>query len=190
MQENNCNRSCIFEICFVACAIPQGLCGISLKKEANLTREQHAGDVKKLAAYLKEVRTKLDLSTNYVSDESKRRYPKNRQRQISFAYLCSMERGEVMEFSPLKLKTLAEIYGQDYLYLLYLSGILPENTTIDAPMTELQKLVYDELIESGLFVNAARSKTMGKIDPKTRNALRKAVRIAAKTAIETILNSE
>ena len=57
-------------------------------------------------------------------------------------------------------------------------------------MTELQKLVYDELIESGLFVNAARSKTMGKIDPKTRNALRKAVRIAAKTAIETILNSE
>lgn len=95
-----------------------------------------------------------------------------------------------MEFSPLKLKTLAEIYGQDYLYLLYLAGILPENTTIDAPMTELQKLVYDELIESGLFVNAARSKTMGKIDPKTRNALRKAVRIAAKTAIETILNSE
>lgn len=190
MQENNCNCSCIFEICFVACAIPQGLCGISLKKEANLTREQQAGDVRNLAAYLKEVRTKLDLSTNYVSDESKRRYPRNRQRQISFAYLCSMERGEVMEFSPLKLKTLAEIYGQDYLYLLYLAGILPENTTIDAPMTELQKLVYDELIESGLFVNAARSKTMGKIDPKTRNALRKAVRIAAKTAIETILNSE
>lgn len=155
-----------------------------------MSKKEFTGDIERLAAYLKEVRTKLELSTNYVSDESKRRYPKSKQRQISFAYLCSMERGEVMEFSPLKLKTLAEIYGQDYLYLLYLAGILPENTTIDAPMTELQKLVYDELIESGLFVTAARSKTMGKIDPRTRNALRKAVRIAAKTAIETILNNE
>jgi hypothetical protein len=101
-----------------------------------------------------------------------------------------MERGDVKEFSPLKLKTLAEIYGENYLHLLYLAGILPEHTAIDSPMTELEALVYDELMESGLLRNAAKSKTMAKIDPKTRKALRQAVRIAARAALETILNSE
>lgn len=144
----------------------------------------------KLVMHLKKVRENLKVTTRWVSDESKRRYPRNKQRQISFAYLCSMERGDVKEFSPLKLKTLAEIYGENYLHLLYLAGILPEHTTIDSPMSELEALVYDELLESGLLRNAAKSKTMTKIDPKTRKALRQAVRIAARAALETILNTE
>jgi hypothetical protein len=101
-----------------------------------------------------------------------------------------MERGVVKEFSPLKLKTLAEIYGENYLYLLYLAGILPRHITVDSPLSELEKFVYDELLESGLLRSAAKSKSLSKIDPKTRNAMRLSIRAAAKAVLEAILNSE
>ena len=146
--------------------------------------------MEKLSDYLRQVREKLGLSTHFVSDESKRLYPRNKQRQISFPYLSSMERGVVKEFSPLKLKTLAEIYGENYLYLLYLAGILPRHITVDSPLSELEKFVYDELLESGLLRSAAKSKSLSKIDPKTRKAMRLSIRAAARAVLEAILNSE
>jgi transcriptional regulator with XRE-family HTH domain len=144
----------------------------------------------KLAIYLKQVREKLRLSTRDVAEAAKRKYPHNKQRQISFPYLNRMESGKVKEFSPLKLKTLAEIYDENYLYLLYLAGILPEHITLDTRLTEIEKFVYDELLESGLLRSVAKSKSLSKIDPKTRNAMRLSIRAAAKAVLEAILNSE
>lgn len=144
----------------------------------------------KLASYLKQVRETLRLSTRDVSNEAKRRHPRDKQRQISFPYLNRMESGKVKEFSPLKLKTLAEIYDENYLYLLYLAGILPEHITVDTHLTEIERFVYDELLESGLLRSAAKRKTLSKIDPKTRNAMRLSIRAAAKAVLEAILNSE
>ena len=159
-------------------------------EEAVKTAERMKRVMEKLSQHLRQVREKLNLSTHQVADESKRRYPRDKQRQISFPYLSSMERGEVKEFSPLKLKTLAEIYGENYLYLLYLAGILPKHITVDSPLSELEKFVYDELLESGLLRSAAKSKALAKIDPKTKNAMRLSIRAAAKAVLDAILNSE
>ena len=188
-KSDNCKKICIYERRYVLYEKHPPKVGV--QQNDSLNQKGTTKSMDKLAIYLKQVREKLKLSTRDVAEEAKRKYPHNKQRQISFPYLNRMESGKVKEFSPLKLKTLAEVYGENYLYLLYLAGILPEqHIKIDSPLSELEKLVYDELLESGLLRNAAKSKTMAKIDPKTRTALRQAVRIAARAALETILNSE
>ena len=74
------------------------------------------------------------------------------------------------------------------MYLLYLAGYLPED--LSQPETEIERLVYDELIEDGILRRAAKMKKLSKLDSKTREALRQAVRIAARAAVEAILNRD
>jgi hypothetical protein len=141
-----------------------------------------------LASHLKQVRESKNIGSHYVEDKSKELYPKDKKRQISFSYLCAIERGTVKDISPLKLKTLAEIYDESYMYLLYLAGYLPED--LSQPEMEIERLVYDELIEDGILRRAAKMKKLSKLDSKTREALRQAVRIAARAAVEAILNRD
>ena len=142
----------------------------------------------KLSMHLKEIRERKNLGSHAVEEESKRRYPKDKRRQISFAYLCAVERGDATEISPLKLKTLAEIYDESYLHFLYLAGYLPED--LSEPESEIERLVYEELIEDGILRRAAKMKKLSKLDSKTREALRQAVRIAARAAVQAILERE
>jgi len=144
--------------------------------------------MEKLAMHLKAIREKKMMTSHDVARESKSRYPKEKGRQISFSYLAAIERGDVKEIFPLKLKTLAEIYDESYLYLLYLAGYLPED--LSQPESEIERLVYDELIEDGILRRAAKMKKLAKLDSKTREALRQAVRIAARAAIQAILERE
>ncbi|MGC8595229.1 MAG: hypothetical protein ACP5US_07855 [Candidatus Kryptoniota bacterium] len=142
--------------------------------------------IKQLERYLRKVRENKGLSAKDVEDETKRRYPRDKRRQISFSYLCLIERGKVKEICPLKLKTLAEIYGENYLYLLYLAGYL--NDDPQEPKNEIQRIVYYELSEDEALKDAVGSKEGLKLDARTRNAIRQAVRIAARAALQTALN--
>lgn len=150
--------------------------------------QKRAVRVKELGQYLKGKREEKSYGSHFVADESKRLYPNNKQRQISFSYLCAVERGTVKEVFPLKLKTLAEIYDESYLYLLYLAGYLPEDP--DKPETEMERLIYDELLDVRLLRKTAKMKKYAKLDAKTRNALRQAVRIAAVAAVQAVLNED
>lgn len=141
-----------------------------------------------LAEYLKKVRESKDIGSHFVEDESKRLYPKDKKRQISFSYLCAIERGTAKDISPLKLKTLSEIYDESYLYLLYLAGILPED--VSKPETEMERIIYDELLDLSILQRTAKMRKFAKLDAKTRNALRQAVRIAAVAAVQAILNED
>jgi|GEM_PF-4134139 transcriptional regulator with XRE-family HTH domain len=141
---------------------------------------------KQLARYLRKVRETMGLSAKDVADETKRRYPRDKRRQISFSYLCLIERGRVKEIFPMKLKSLAEIYGENYTYLLYLAGYLNDNPK--EPKNEIQRIVYYELAEDKLLKKAVGSKEGLKLNAGIRNAIRKAVRIAARAAFQTITN--
>ncbi len=144
--------------------------------------------MKKLGEYLKAQREEKNYGSHFVAEESKRLYPDDKQRQISFSYLCAVERGTVKEVFPLKLRTLAEIYDESYLYLLYLAGYLPEDP--GKPETEMERLIYDELLDVGILQRTAKMKKYAKLDAKTRKALRQAVRIAAVAAVQAILDED
>jgi transcriptional regulator with XRE-family HTH domain len=78
--------------------------------------------------YLKNVREgKNKRSLQSISDASKILYPDDKERQISASYLMRVEDGSVDEVSPKKLMTLAQIYDENYYYLLYLAGYIDEN---------------------------------------------------------------
>jgi hypothetical protein len=82
----------------------------------------------KIGEYLKEVREKThSRSLQSISDASKILYPTDKERQISASYLMRVEDGSVSEVSPKKLMTLAQIYEENYYYLLYLAGYIDEN---------------------------------------------------------------
>ena len=180
MQAAGEKRCCIFSEMFCI-----------LRHNANtvhFTARQDERDMKDLGKYLKEKREERNMGSHFVENESKRLYPKDKRRQISFSYLCAIERGTAKEIFPLKLKTLAEIYDESYLYLLYLAGYLPEDP--NQPETEMERLIYDGLLDVGVLRRAAKMKKYAKLDAKTRGALRQAVRIAAVAAVQAILNED
>ena len=81
-----------------------------------------------IGEYLKAVRERSNnRSLQSVSDASKLLYPDDKERQISASYLMRVEDGTVIEVSPRKLMTLAQIYDENYYYLLYLAGYIDEN---------------------------------------------------------------
>ena len=81
-----------------------------------------------IGEYLKEVREKNHgRSLQSISDASKILYPTDKERQISASYLMRVEDNSVIEVSPKKLMTLAQIYDENYYYLLYLAGYIDEN---------------------------------------------------------------
>lgn len=141
--------------------------------------------IKKLERYLKKLREQEGLSAKDVEVETRKRYPRNKRRQISFSYLCLIERGQVKEICPLKLKSLAEIYGENYLYLLYLAGYLNEDPY--KTRTELQRIIYYELAEDKALRAVVRNRKGLKINAKTRRAIRQAIRIATRAALQTAL---
>lgn len=57
----------------------------------------------------------------YVENQSKTFFPHERKRYISHTYLRKLEEGQYETPSPIKLKTLARIYGIDYPELLALA---------------------------------------------------------------------
>jgi len=81
-----------------------------------------------IGEYLKAVRERSNnRSLQSVSDASKLLYPDDKERQISASYLMRVEDGTVIEVSPRKLMTLAQVYDENYYYLLYLAGYIDEN---------------------------------------------------------------
>ncbi len=81
-----------------------------------------------IGKYLKEIREDRNKrSLQSVSDASKILFPTDKERQISASYLMRVEDNLVSEVSPKKLMTLAQIYDDNYYYLLYLAGYIDEN---------------------------------------------------------------
>lgn len=81
-----------------------------------------------IGKYLKEIRENRNKrSLQSVSDASKILFPTDKERQISASYLMRVEDNLVSEVSPKKLMTLAQIYDDNYYYLLYLAGYIDEN---------------------------------------------------------------
>ena len=68
-----------------------------------------------LGNYVRELREQADRSTRWVARQSMELYPDDTERQISFSYLRQIEEGIPKRPSPLKLQTLAQIYGVDYM---------------------------------------------------------------------------
>jgi hypothetical protein len=81
-----------------------------------------------ISEYLKNIRENVKhKSLQSVSDSSKFLYPDDKERQISASYLNRVEDGIVTDVSPRKLQTLAQIYEENYYYLLFLAGYIDEN---------------------------------------------------------------
>jgi transcriptional regulator with XRE-family HTH domain len=103
-----------------------------------------------LGKYLKKVREeKENRSLQSISDASKILYPYDMDRQISASYLMRVEDDRISEVSPKKLMTLAQIYNENYYYLLYLAGYIDEDPN-DIPVSNemlLQKSIdIDKLL--------------------------------------------
>jgi transcriptional regulator with XRE-family HTH domain len=91
---------------------------------------------KELADYLIQLRKDADRSLRWVERKSRELHPDDSERQISNAYLNQIETGYGFAVSPAKLRTLAQIYKVDYLYLLELAGYLDKE-----PGTSTDKIV-------------------------------------------------
>lgn len=109
-----------------------------------------------LGKYLKKIREiKEERSLQSVSDASKLLYPYDKERQISASYLMRVENGQINDISPKKIMTLAQIYDENYYYLLYLAGYIDEDPR-DIPITneilmhksiDIDKLLSDPKIK-------------------------------------------
>jgi len=58
-------------------------------------------------------------------------YPEEKERHISHSYLRRIEEGLQEKPSPLKLQTLAELYGVDYRKLLAIAGYLDSGLPVE-----------------------------------------------------------
>lgn len=79
-----------------------------------------------LADKLKQLRSERSRSRLSVERESRQRYPEERERHVSHSYLRQMEEGLRARPNPLKLLTLAEIYGVSYRELMVAAGYLED----------------------------------------------------------------
>jgi len=77
-----------------------------------------------LGRFLKQIRQEKRLSMRHVEHQSKATFPRDKKRHISHTYLRKLEDGAYETPSPLKLKTLALIYGIEYSDLLRLADYL------------------------------------------------------------------
>lgn len=75
-------------------------------------------------AHLKQFREARDRSRRWVEKQARALYPNDRERQICHSYLRQIEEGRIARPNPLKLKSLAEIYGVDYREVLAKAGYL------------------------------------------------------------------
>lgn len=80
--------------------------------------------MEQLGEYLQRLRLQSDRSRRWVAKQSKTLYPTDPQRQISHSQLRQLEGGHQARPNPLKLRTLAEIYGADYRELMSMAGFL------------------------------------------------------------------
>ena len=95
--------------------------------------------LKELGKYLKEQRERADRSLRWVERTSHALYPDEPERGISNAYLYQIEQGLETAPNPLKLKTLAQIFKVDYMYLLELAGYLKGEPGADLRSEFLRK---------------------------------------------------
>ncbi|MBI2108158.1 helix-turn-helix domain-containing protein [Candidatus Woesearchaeota archaeon] len=79
-----------------------------------------------LGDYLRQSREHTDRSRRWVERQSRELYPDDTERQISFAYLRQIEEGRIRRPNPLKLQTLARIYGVDYMRIYSIAGYLDD----------------------------------------------------------------
>jgi transcriptional regulator with XRE-family HTH domain len=98
-----------------------------------------------LGAYIKHLRAEHDRSRRWVEKRSRELYPQDRERHISHSYLRQIEEGMRDRPNPLKLQTLAEIYGVEYSVLLAVAGYLESQTAAPQPGVE----VAGEPVEGG-----------------------------------------
>jgi transcriptional regulator with XRE-family HTH domain len=84
-----------------------------------------------LGVYLKHVRNQQSRSRLWAERQSRAFYPDEKKRQISHSYLRRIEEGVQDKPHPLKLHTLAELYGVDYRKLFALAGYLESASFIE-----------------------------------------------------------
>ncbi|MSS72371.1 MAG: XRE family transcriptional regulator [Candidatus Latescibacteria bacterium] len=77
-----------------------------------------------LGQFLKQIRQEKEFSMRHVEHQSKVTFPDDKKRHISHTYLRKLEEGRYETPSPLKLKTLALIYGVEHSELLRLADYL------------------------------------------------------------------
>ena len=120
-----------------------------------------------LGTYLRQLREQKERSRRWTERQSRLLFPKEKARQISHAYLRQIEEGKRVNPNPLKLKTLAELYGVDHRQVLAAAGYLeseitdltlPEADTALEPKLALARRMIEFLesrgIHSEYFMNS------------------------------------
>lgn len=123
-----------------------------------------------LGTYLRQLREQKERSRRWTERQSRLLFPKEKARQISHAYLRQIEEGKRINPNPLKLKTLAELYGVDYRQVLAAAGYLeseitglalPETGTALEPKLELARKVIEFLESKGIHSEYFMNSVLG-----------------------------
>lgn len=123
-----------------------------------------------LGTYLRQLREQKERSRRWVERQSRLLFPKEKAKHISHAYLRQIEDGKRINPNPLKLKTLAELYGVDHRQVLAAAGYLdseitdlalPEAGTALEPKLELAKKVIEFLESKGIHSEYFMNSVLG-----------------------------
>ena len=140
-----------------------------------------------LGNYLKQLRKQQDRSRRWVERQTRILYPDDRKRQISHSYLRQIEEGLRERLHPLKLQSLAEVYGIDYKKLLEVAGYLESDIELDEQVESSEQ-------EETAFIdhpdNTPSSKQEAFIDglsPKIENTQQIKIKLWRKTAVQAQL---
>ncbi len=77
--------------------------------------------------YLRHLRESRELNLRAVEEKIIKLFPDDKHAHLSHSHLNQIEKDNASPPSPLKLKSLAKIYGENYEFMLYKAGYLERN---------------------------------------------------------------
>lgn len=120
-------------------------------------------------AYLRQLRQSRELTVRGVAKKTMEAAPDNKKAWISSAHLVHVEKGNSLPPSPEKLRSLAKIYGENYEFMLYKAGYLPQNP-LKGPEDWTHKMLRDRYFE-----NLTTSKKRRGLTEEEKNSVEKVV---------------